>query len=84
MTSTVNIRTRGAGIAKVYIADVQGKFGGGYQGAMAGREPHEAAGFAVREMMRYASHNSEGGVLVAPPEVLALIPEHLRSIKGKD
>jgi hypothetical protein len=31
-------------------------------------------------MIRYASINPDGGDLMAPAEVLDLVPEHLRSI----
>lgn len=80
MRSTVIISKRGEG----YIATASGKFGGGYQGARAGLTPHEAAAFAAREMIRYAQSNSEGGDLMAPPEVLEIVPLHLRSIAGQD
>lgn len=76
MRSTVIISKRGEG----YIATASGKFGGGYQGSRAGLTAQDAASFAAREMIRYAQTNSEGGDLMAPPEVLELVPEHLRSI----
>ena len=76
MRATIIIEKRGKG----YIATASGKFGGGYQGARCGLTPQEAATFAAREMIRYAQSNSEGGDLMAPPEVLELVPEHLRSI----
>lgn len=76
MRSTIIIEKRGAG----YIATASGKFGGGYNGARAGLTPHDAAAFAAREMIRYAQSNCEGGDLMAPPEVLELVPAHLRSV----
>ena len=79
MRTTVVIRKRG----DLYIADVQGMFGGGYQGATAGREPHDAATFASREMIRYGTCNDRGASLVAPQEVTDLVPEHLRDIAAK-
>jgi hypothetical protein len=74
------IDKRGAG----YIATASGKFGGGYQGARCGLTAEEAARFAAREMIRYAQSNPDGGDLMAPPEVLELVPEHLRSIARKE
>lgn len=79
MRSTVIISKRGEG----YISTVSGKFGGGHQGARAGITPQEAATTAARYMIEYAQSNPEGGDLMAPPEVLELVPEHLRSIAGK-
>jgi len=79
MRSTIIIERRGAG----YIATVSGKFGGGYQGARCGLTAEEAARFAAREMIRYSQSNSEGGDLMAPPEVLALVPGHLHSIAAR-
>lgn len=78
MRTTVIITKRGAG----YISTVSGRFGGGHQGARCGIEPHEAAASAARYMIEYAKSNPEGGDLMAPPEVLELVPEHLRSINA--
>jgi hypothetical protein len=80
MRSTVIIEKRGSG----YICTVSGKFGGGYQMARAGLDPQAAAAFAAREMIRYAQSNSEGGDLLAPPEVLDLVPLHLHSEAIRD
>jgi hypothetical protein len=79
MRSTIIINKRGEG----YIATASGKFGGGYQGARCGLTPQEAALFAGRAMIQYAQSNPEGGDLMAPPEVLELVPAHLRSIAAK-
>lgn len=76
MRSTVIITKRGAG----YISTVSGKFGGGHQGARCGLEPHEAAAAAAKLMIEYAQNNPEGGDLMAPQEILDLVPLHLRSI----
>jgi hypothetical protein len=35
-------------------------------------------------MIQYAQSNPEGGDLMAPPEVLDLVPEHLRSVPAKN
>ena len=77
MRSTIIITKRGSG----YISTVSGKFGGGHTGARCGVEPHEAAASAARLMIEYAQSNDEGGDLMAPPEVLELVPEHLRQIR---
>jgi len=79
MKSTVIISKRGAG----YTCDASGRYGGGYQGASAGRTPEDAAAFGAREMLRYAQVNPEGGDLIAPADVLALIPAHLHHIEPR-
>lgn len=78
MRSTVIISKRGSG----YIATVSGRFGGGFQGARCGLTPFEAAAKAAEWMIQYSQSNPEGGDLMAPPEVIELVPEHLRSING--
>jgi hypothetical protein len=80
MRSTIIITKRGAG----YISTVSGRFGGGHQGARAGLTPYEAAATAARYMIEYAQSNPEGGDLMAPPEVMEQVPEHLRTIGPKD
>jgi hypothetical protein len=77
--STVIITKRGEG----YISTVSGRYGGGHKGARAGLTPYDAAATAARLMLEYSQSNPEGGTLMAPPEVMELVPEHLRSIKGK-
>ena len=77
MRSTVIISRRGAG----YISTVSGRFGGGHQGARCGLTPQEAAAHAAGLMLRYGATNQEGASLMAPDEIMALIPEHLRSIE---
>ena len=76
MRSTIIISKRGEG----YISSVAGKFGGGHTGARCGLTPYEAAASAARYMIEYAQSNPEGGDLMAPPEVLELVPAHLRCI----
>jgi hypothetical protein len=78
MKTTVIIEQRGQG----YISTVQGRFGGGHQGSRCGLQPHEAAASAAKLMIEYASSNPEGGELMAPPEVMSLVPAHLRKIEG--
>jgi hypothetical protein len=80
MRSTVIISKRGEG----YISTVSGKFGGGHTGARAGLTAYDAAARAVQLMIQYAQSNPEGGDLMAPPEVLDLVPEHLRSVPAKN
>ena len=65
-----------------YISTVSGRFGGGHQSARAGLDAHAAAATAARHMINYAQSNPEGGDLIAPREVLELVPEHLRTIAG--
>lgn len=79
MRSTVIITKRGVG----YVSTVSGKFGGGHQGARAGLDAHTAAATAARYMIEYAQSNPDGGDLMAPPEVLDLVPEHLRSVAAR-
>ena len=79
MRTTIIIEKRGPG----YICTAHGAKGGGYNGARAGLDPAAAARFAAAAMIRYAQLNPEGGDLMAPPEVLALVPEHLRKIAAK-
>ena len=66
-----------------YFSTVSGKFGGGHTNARAGLNAYEAAAHAAEMMIKYASQNKEGGYLMAPPEVLELVPEHLRNIAAK-
>ena len=80
MRSTVIIKKRGEG----YMATVSGKFGGGFQGARCGLTPFEAATKAAEWMISYAQSNIEGGALLAPAEVLELVPDHLRIISCKN
>ena len=78
MRSTVIISKRGSG----YIASVIGKFGGGHSGFRCGLTPYDAAARAAQLMNEYSVSNPEGGDLMAPPEVLELVPEHLRVINN--
>jgi len=76
MRSTVIISKRGEG----YIATVSGRFGEGFNGARCGLTPFDAATKAAEWMIQYSQSNPDGGDLMAPPEVIELVPEHLRSI----
>jgi hypothetical protein len=79
MRTSVIITKRGDS----YISQVAGKFGGGHRGVTAGKKPYEAAVHAARMMIEYAQTNSEGGDLMAPPEVLDHVPLHLRVVKDR-
>jgi hypothetical protein len=80
MRTTVIISKRGAG----YISTVHGQFGGGHDGARAGLTAYDAAAVAAKYMIRYAKSNPEGGDLMAPTEVLELVPADLRNIKKSE
>jgi len=79
MRSTIIISKRGDG----YVSTVSGKHGGGHSGAKAGLTPYEAAATAAKYMIEYAQSNQEGGDLMAPTEVLDLVPAHLHSLPAK-
>ena len=76
MKTTVIIYQRGAG----YVMDHNDQSGATKQGARVGLTPEDAALSAARAMMRLALDNPDGGSLMAPPEVLELVPKHLREI----
>ena len=46
-----------------------------------GRTAHEAAAGATQLMLQYAAENPRGGELVAPQEVLDLVPAHLHQVR---
>jgi hypothetical protein len=79
MRSTIIITKRGAG----YIAQASGAHGGGFKGVRCGLTPDEAARRAAGWMCDYAQTNKDGGDLMAPSEVLALVPVHLRSVASR-
>lgn len=79
MRTTVIIEQRGEG----YISTVAGRFGGGHKGARCGLTPDAAARRAATLMIEYAQSNPEGGDLMAPDEVLTLVPKHLRAVAPK-
>ncbi len=62
-----------------YLADTSGEHGGGAGGLFAGLTHMEAAEFAIRQMLRYRRCRG-GAKLIAPPEVLAHVPEDLREV----
>ena len=80
MKSTVIITKRGPG----YISTVAGRFGDAHMGARCGLTPQEAAAHAAGMMLRYSANNPEGGSLMAPDEVMARVPEHLREIAANN
>ena len=79
MRTLVTIRKRGEG----YISDVAGKFGGGHSGVRCGLTAQDAATSAARLMAEYSANNPDGGDLMAPSEVMELVPEAFRSISAK-
>ncbi|MDA8521966.1 hypothetical protein [Acidovorax sp. NCPPB 4044] len=79
MRTTIIIYKRGEG----YVADSAGQHGGGSQGLRAGLTAYDAAVTAARLMIQYAQPNPEGGSLMAPPEVLEHVPQHLRDVLAK-
>lgn len=78
MRTTIIIEKRGEG----YVATVRGRFGGGYSGRRVGVDPETVAANAAKAMLEYSSlsSNPDGGTLMAPREILDLVPAHLRSI----
>jgi hypothetical protein len=72
--TTVIVKQRGAG----FVATVSTSEEGAPNGARIGLSPSEAAASAAELMMRWCRET--GGDLLAPPEVLALVPAHLRTI----
>lgn len=76
MRTSIIIAKRGEG----YISTVSGRFGSGHQGSRCGLTPYDAAATAARYMIEYAQSNPDGGDLMAPEEILALVPAHLHSI----
>lgn len=75
MRTTVIIEKRGEG----YISTVSGKFGGGHSNAKAGLTKEDAAIRAAKLMLEYGSSNDEGATLMAPNDVMDLVPPHLRA-----
>lgn len=80
MRTTVIISKRGEG----YISTVSGQFGGRHQGARCGLTPFDAAAKAASYMIQYAQSNPAGGSLMAPPEVLELVPTHLHNVAATE
>ena len=57
-----------------YIATVDGR------SERIGRTAAEASVIATRLMLQHAVENPSGGVLIAPADVLDLVPAHLRDV----
>ena len=76
MKSTVMVYKRGNG----YLLDTHCPADKNFnrQGLRAGLDAYEAAVFAARALVQQLDLNPEGVALMAPPEVLAQMPEHLR------
>ena len=78
MRTTVIIEKRGQG----HTSTVSGQFGGGHTNARAGITAEEAAATAAKLMIQYGQPNPEGASLMAPDDVMDLVPDHLRSISA--
>ena len=78
MKTTVIVKIRGDG----YIASIYAPTGTAVQGMRIGLTPHDAATRAAELMLQYGATNPKGGALMAPAEVVELIPAHLRDIPG--
>ncbi len=63
--------------AGAYRITVAGRFGGGFSTTRSGT-PADVAPFVAAQMQRYAASNPHGGTLVAPPEIMELVPASLR------
>ncbi len=72
--STVTITQRGGW----YVAEVTGPHAS--RGLRVGGTAAEAAAIATRLMLQHAVENPSGGVLIAPTDVLDLVPAHLRDV----
>ena len=79
MRSTIIIKKQG----EHYIATIVGRFGGGYQGRHLEGDLHDIAAQVAEASLNYCLSNPEGGDVMAPPEILDLIPEHLRSVPSE-
>lgn len=53
------------------------------KGLRAGRTPSEAAARAASYAICHCIENPQGGDIVAPSDIMALIPEHLRNVKPR-
>lgn len=62
------------------MSTVSGKTGGVHKLVRCGLNPDAAAFAAARLMIEYAVPNDEGGDLMAPAEVLEMVPVHLRMV----
>ena len=78
MRTIVIIEKHGHG----YIGTITDNSGSERIGVRCGLEPYDAAAKAAKFMIKYAASNPDGGDLMAPPEVLELVPEHLRVINN--
>ena len=66
-----------------FMATANDQHGVAFELPKAGLTPADAAATAAALMVKFAVNNPDGGEVMAIPEVLALIPEHLRSVDGK-
>ena len=80
MRTTVIIAKR----ATSFISTVSGRHGEGHSEQYAGASIKEAAAIAEKLMNDYALNNPEGGELIAPEKIKALVPEKLKVVKGEN
>lgn len=80
MRSTIIVRKLASG---QLVMDVIGRYGGGGRGSALRGEPHEIAAIVASAAVDYCQSNPEGGDVMAPPEIMELIPEHLRSVPNE-
>lgn len=64
-----------------YVATVEGP--SAVAGVRVGSTAAEAAAIATQLMLQHAVENPAGGSLVAPAEVRALVPAHLRDVPAR-
>lgn len=62
---------------------VTGQHGGGSSRTLKKQRPDQLAALCAQAMLDYGAPNPEGADLMAPPEVLELVPEHLRGIPAQ-
>ena len=77
MRTLIIIMKRGAG----YVVSASDQSGPRQIMVRCGLTPYDAAARATVLMMEHGRNNPEGGDIMAPPEVMEFVPEHLRSIQ---
>ena len=79
MRTLITVRKRGDG----YIMDVSGSHGVTFRGNQCGLKPYDAATVAASMMAYCCALHDDGGDLMAPPEVMDLVPEAWRNVPAK-
>lgn len=65
------------GVKGSYLCDVRGRFGGGFRAANFSKDLATAAARLCSMICWYGSVNPHGHFVVAPPEIVSLVPPHL-------